>query len=64
MPFIKTENCSRYNKSESLMQTTFDCVECLPDFYLNGKNCTSRTIKAINCVEYSIDKDECKKCKP
>lgn len=56
--YVEIENCLVYD--DSTFEKTFDCKECKSGYFLNGKECSVRTIFPF-CVQYYIDKNECER---
>ena len=64
-PFNSIEHCIEYDKQEHIINSSYECVTCHQDFYLNlqTKLCVPRSSIVSNCLEnnkYGIKCDLCR----
>ena len=56
-------NCIKYNNIPDTADASLTCSECEQNYFVNEGKCSLRVNKVIvNCDEYFINKDKCKKC--
>ena len=64
MPFIPVENCVRYDKTQSISDSSFYCLECDQGFFLSGNTCKVRLVQPGRCTSFSLTEDACEECEP
>ena len=62
MQFGIIQNCRRYDLGSTLTTSSFNCVECEPDYYLSSNVCIERTNTPLKCEEFNPIDDKCKLC--
>ena len=62
MPFTDLETCVEFNNGSVFSQSSFECQKCAPDFYLSNGTCNRRTVRPLQCREFSITSDRCTEC--
>jgi hypothetical protein len=61
-PLITIKNCVKYDMAETFQQSTLDCTECAPGYYLEGKECRLREFIIDHCTQYEVSSKECISC--
>ena len=56
-------NCKLYDVGQKFNKSSFKCMECDFNFYLEDNLCKRRTITDMHCEEFSKTKNSCYKCK-
>ena len=63
MEFSNISNCKTYDSGETLIDSSFNCIECDNNFYLQTPiKCDSRTYTSAKCINYELDQDKCQDC--
>ncbi len=55
------ENCKIHEINYNIKISTFNCLECLDEYFLIDNFCIPR-ILIENCLNYELDQDKCKAC--
>ena len=54
LKFYETSNCKTYSSATSIADSSFECIECHPNYYVNNSNCLLRKNIVENCISYSL----------
>lgn len=56
-------NCKEYDIGEKFNKSSFKCLDCDLNYYLEDNLCKKRILSDTNCIEYSKNSDKCYTCK-
>ena len=62
--FVSIANCTSYDVSSTLSNSTFKCNGCAEGFFYDSdtNSCVERKNKPNKCTTYSVNSDECTAC--
>ena len=65
LPFILKENCYLYDLKDTIIESTFECIQCNINYYLDieTNTCKERTKIDLNCINIDKKLDKCIECK-
>lgn len=62
MRYTEIANCLKYDIQTQIGNSTFSCVNCVDNFFVNAGNCRYRNNRPSLCVSYTPNADTCAQC--
>lgn len=60
--FDNVKHCAKYDKNDSIALSSYICLECDTNYFLDNGNCFPRLVNSTKCLKYNLTEDKCLEC--